>query len=51
MACEHKFDYVGDEKAGKNSNRYFRCSLCGCVKVRSDDGAEYIIPGRPQKDE
>ena len=49
MTCDHEFEYVGDQKAGQNSNRYFKCRLCGAVKVRSDDGTEYMIPAGEKK--
>ncbi len=49
MTCDHEFEYVGDQKAGQSSNRYFKCKLCGAVKVRSDDGTEYMIPAGEKK--
>ena len=45
MECEHRFNYVGDQKGAKDSARYFKCEICGIVKVRSSDGTEYIIQG------
>jgi hypothetical protein len=44
MACTHVFDYIGDQKGQKASARYFKCKICGCVKIKSDEGAEYLIP-------
>ena len=49
MECEHKFDYVGDQKGAKDAARYFKCQICGIVKVRSSDGTEYIIAGAKSK--
>jgi len=49
MVCKHEFNYVGDQKGRTASNRYFKCTLCGCVKVKADDGTEYLIP-RPKDD-
>jgi len=44
MTCKHEFNYIGDQKGKKDTTRYFKCIHCGIVKVRSDDGSEYLIP-------
>ncbi len=45
MECKHKFNFTGDQKGANDSARYFRCEICGAVKIRSSDGTEYIVPG------
>ena len=45
MECEHKFNFTGDQKGENDSARYFKCEICGAVKVRSSDGNEYLIAG------
>jgi hypothetical protein len=50
MTCEHEFNYFGDQKGANASARYFKCIKCGTVKVRSEDGNEYLVPGTKQED-
>ncbi|MHA1388947.1 MAG: hypothetical protein ACTSR9_10990 [Candidatus Thorarchaeota archaeon] len=45
MDCEHRFNFRGDQKGEKDSARYYKCEICGMVKIRSEDGSEYLIPG------
>jgi hypothetical protein len=42
--CEHDLHYVGEQKAEKGNNRYFRCSKCGSVIIRADNGSRFEIP-------
>ena len=51
MKCEHEFNYVGDQKGANDSLRYFKCIKCGIMKVRSEDGSEFLVPGVEQKTE
>ena len=45
MDCEHEFNFTGEQKGENHSARYFKCVKCGMVKIRSEDGSEYVIPG------
>ncbi|MCS6784459.1 MAG: hypothetical protein RMI43_01905 [Candidatus Caldarchaeum sp.] len=44
--CEHRLEYLGDQKADRGVNKYYRCVKCGDVFVHTDDESKiYRIPG------
>ncbi|MDJ0272006.1 MAG: hypothetical protein QXN23_01860 [Candidatus Caldarchaeum sp.] len=45
-SCEHDLEFIGDQKAEKGVNKYFRCRKCGDVFVHTDEeNKTYRIPG------
>jgi len=48
--CEHMLEYLGEQKAERGSNKYFRCSRCGDVFVYPPESdIAYRIPGVKEK--
>jgi ribosomal protein S26 len=42
--CSHQdVELLGEEKAGKGVNRYFRCKKCGAVLILSEDNVLYQV--------
>ncbi|MBC7130676.1 hypothetical protein H5T51_05600 [Candidatus Bathyarchaeota archaeon] len=43
--CTHsEVELLGEQKAERGTNRYYKCLKCGDVLVLSEDGTLYEIP-------
>lgn len=42
--CKHgEVELLGEQRAERGVNRYYRCLKCGCVLILSEDGVLYEV--------